>query len=159
MLVELTIEVNEESFVIVHQHDGNDVTCKRSIHRFNIMWTFLSHTHTVMILLWQLTSRCMETRTFHVFLLHVFPCVSISSQVTFLAKVGVGYTGDLALDDISFIPGSCSGKEVVVPERENSTAEKGEWKVLWKLYPTSVSSRSSGWGGAQIIQLPIQLPL
>ena len=68
----------------------------------------------------------METRTFHVFLLHVFPCVSISSQVTFLAKVGVGYTGDLALDDISFIPGSCSGKEVVVPERENSTAEKGE---------------------------------
>ena len=28
MLVELTREANEESFVIVHQHDGNDVTCK-----------------------------------------------------------------------------------------------------------------------------------
>ena len=26
MLVELTIEANEESFVIVHQHGGNDVT-------------------------------------------------------------------------------------------------------------------------------------
>ena len=31
MLVELTIEANEESFVIVLQHGGNDVTCKRSI--------------------------------------------------------------------------------------------------------------------------------
>ena len=28
---ELTIEANEESFVIVLQHGGNDVTCKRSI--------------------------------------------------------------------------------------------------------------------------------
>ena len=28
MLVELTIEANEESFVIVHQHGSNDVTCK-----------------------------------------------------------------------------------------------------------------------------------
>ena len=31
MLVQLTIEANEESFVIVLQHGGNDVTCKRSI--------------------------------------------------------------------------------------------------------------------------------
>ena len=31
MLVELTIEANEESFVIVHQHGGNDVTCKSRI--------------------------------------------------------------------------------------------------------------------------------
>ena len=31
MLDELTIEANEESFVIVLQHGGNDVTCKRSI--------------------------------------------------------------------------------------------------------------------------------
>ena len=31
MLVELTIEANEESFVIVLQHGGNDVTWKRSI--------------------------------------------------------------------------------------------------------------------------------
>ena len=31
MLVELTIEANEESFVIVLQHGGNDVTCKQSI--------------------------------------------------------------------------------------------------------------------------------
>ena len=30
MLDELTIEANEESFVIVLQHGGNDVTCKRS---------------------------------------------------------------------------------------------------------------------------------
>ena len=28
---ELTIGTNEESFVIVLQHGGNDVTCKRSI--------------------------------------------------------------------------------------------------------------------------------
>ena len=28
MLVELTIEANEESFVIVLQHGDNDVTCK-----------------------------------------------------------------------------------------------------------------------------------
>ena len=28
---ELTIEADEESFVIVLQHGGNDVTCKRSI--------------------------------------------------------------------------------------------------------------------------------
>ena len=27
---ELTIEANEESFVVVLQHGGNDVTCKRS---------------------------------------------------------------------------------------------------------------------------------
>ena len=26
--MELTIEANEESFVIVHQHGGNEVTCK-----------------------------------------------------------------------------------------------------------------------------------
>ena len=31
MLDELTIEANEESFVIVLQHGGNDVTCERSI--------------------------------------------------------------------------------------------------------------------------------
>ena len=31
MLVELTIEADEESFVIVIQHGGNDITCKRSI--------------------------------------------------------------------------------------------------------------------------------
>ena len=31
MLDELTIEANEKSFVIVLQHGGNDVTCKRSI--------------------------------------------------------------------------------------------------------------------------------
>ena len=31
MLDELTIEANEESFVIVHQHGGNDVTCKSRI--------------------------------------------------------------------------------------------------------------------------------
>ena len=31
MLVELTIEANEESFNVVLQHGGNDVTCKRSI--------------------------------------------------------------------------------------------------------------------------------
>ena len=31
MLDELTIEADEESFVIVLQHGGNDVTCKRSI--------------------------------------------------------------------------------------------------------------------------------
>ena len=31
MLDELTIEPNKESFVIVLQHGGNDVTCKRSI--------------------------------------------------------------------------------------------------------------------------------
>ena len=31
MLDELTIGTNEESFVIVLQHGGNDVTCKRSI--------------------------------------------------------------------------------------------------------------------------------
>ena len=31
MLVELTREANEESFVIVHQHGGNDVTCKSRI--------------------------------------------------------------------------------------------------------------------------------
>ena len=33
MLVQLTIEANEESFVIVLQHGGNDVTCKISIDR------------------------------------------------------------------------------------------------------------------------------
>ena len=31
MLVELRMEANEESFVIVLQHGGNDVTCKRSV--------------------------------------------------------------------------------------------------------------------------------
>ena len=31
MLLELTIEADEESFVIVLQHGSNDVTCKRSI--------------------------------------------------------------------------------------------------------------------------------
>ena len=31
MLDELTIEANEKSFVIVLQHGGNDVRCKRSI--------------------------------------------------------------------------------------------------------------------------------
>ena len=31
MLDELTIEANEESFVIVLQHGGNDITCKRSM--------------------------------------------------------------------------------------------------------------------------------
>ena len=31
MLVELTIEANEESFVIVHQHGSNDITCKSRI--------------------------------------------------------------------------------------------------------------------------------
>ena len=31
MLDELTVEANEESFVIVLQHGGNDVTWKRSI--------------------------------------------------------------------------------------------------------------------------------
>ena len=31
MLVELTIEANEESFVIVHQHGSNDVNCKSRI--------------------------------------------------------------------------------------------------------------------------------
>ena len=31
MLVELTTEANEESFVIILQHGGNDVTCKSSI--------------------------------------------------------------------------------------------------------------------------------
>ena len=35
MLVELTIEANEESFVIVHQHGGNDVTCKSRIEGFH----------------------------------------------------------------------------------------------------------------------------
>ena len=30
MLVELTVEANEESFVIVLQLGGNDVTCKQS---------------------------------------------------------------------------------------------------------------------------------
>ena len=35
MLVEVTIEANEESFVIVHQHGGNDVTCKPSIGDLN----------------------------------------------------------------------------------------------------------------------------
>ena len=33
MLVELTREANEEPFVIVHQHGGNDVTCKSRIHQ------------------------------------------------------------------------------------------------------------------------------
>ena len=33
MLGERTIEASEESFVIVLQHGGNDVTCKRSIPR------------------------------------------------------------------------------------------------------------------------------
>ena len=32
MLDELTIEANEESFVIVLQYGGNDVTCKWSIY-------------------------------------------------------------------------------------------------------------------------------
>ena len=32
MLDELTIEANEESFVIVLQHDSSGVTCKRSIY-------------------------------------------------------------------------------------------------------------------------------
>ena len=31
MLVELTIEANEKSFVIVLQHGSNDITCKQSI--------------------------------------------------------------------------------------------------------------------------------
>ena len=31
MLVELTIDINEESFVVVLQHGGNDVTCKGSL--------------------------------------------------------------------------------------------------------------------------------
>ena len=35
MLVELTIEANKESFVIVLQHGGNDVTCKWSIRKPN----------------------------------------------------------------------------------------------------------------------------
>ena len=30
MVDNLTLEANEESFVIVLQHGGNDVTCKRS---------------------------------------------------------------------------------------------------------------------------------
>ena len=34
MLVELTREANEESFVIVHQHGGNDVTCKSRIQKY-----------------------------------------------------------------------------------------------------------------------------
>ena len=34
MLVELAREANEESFVIVHQHGGNDVTCKSRIALF-----------------------------------------------------------------------------------------------------------------------------
>ena len=36
MLDELTIEANEESFVIVHQHGGNDVTCKSRISKESI---------------------------------------------------------------------------------------------------------------------------
>ena len=45
MLDELTIEANEESFVIVLQHGGNDVTCKRSIMAitFTVDITVLSH--------------------------------------------------------------------------------------------------------------------
>ena len=35
MLVELTIEANEESFVIIHQHGGNDVNCNPRIERGN----------------------------------------------------------------------------------------------------------------------------
>ena len=35
MLDELTIEADEESFVIVHQHGGNDVICERSIKKSN----------------------------------------------------------------------------------------------------------------------------
>ena len=36
MLDELTIEANDESFVIVLQHGGNDATCKRSIGDFRV---------------------------------------------------------------------------------------------------------------------------
>ena len=36
MLEELTIEANEESFVIVLQHGGNDVNCNPRITRSNI---------------------------------------------------------------------------------------------------------------------------
>ena len=35
MLVELTIETNEESFVVVPQHGGIDVTSKGSIYAVN----------------------------------------------------------------------------------------------------------------------------
>ena len=38
MLVELTIEADEESFVIVLQHGDNDVTCKRSIGPFRVLY-------------------------------------------------------------------------------------------------------------------------
>ena len=38
MLDGLTIEAKEESFVIVLQHGGNDVTCKRSISYFYHMY-------------------------------------------------------------------------------------------------------------------------
>ena len=35
MLVELTIEADEESFVIVLQHGGNDVTCKEDTNGYD----------------------------------------------------------------------------------------------------------------------------
>ena len=43
MLDELTIEANEESFVVVLQHGGNDVTCKQSILGF--LWRHVTTIH------------------------------------------------------------------------------------------------------------------
>ena len=43
MFVELTIETNEESFVIVHQHGGNDINCKSRIGNVQLIssvWLF-----------------------------------------------------------------------------------------------------------------------
>ena len=46
MLVELTREANEEPFVIVHQHGGNDVTCKSRINCIDF--------HRLAMLIWLL---------------------------------------------------------------------------------------------------------
>ena len=47
MLVELTIEANEESFVIIHQHGINDVNCKSRIYTSVLLKMSVRNMYTI----------------------------------------------------------------------------------------------------------------
>ena len=61
MLVELTIEANEESFVIVHQHGGNDVNCNPRIANINVTQRYMTST-SIKILRSRLFSKMTEAQ-------------------------------------------------------------------------------------------------
>ena len=65
MLDELTIEANEESFVIIHQHGSNDVTCKLSIDQCNANRYQLTNQHRLvsidrLVFQWSIFINCVR---------------------------------------------------------------------------------------------------